>query len=94
MNNRKIINCNESTIDNNVCTIKNLTVYYKKGLSLNMFNQKITNGANGADVNDAINFKQYSSLDDKYIKREVNMVGGIAVGYANIKLLPVLNVAP
>ena len=30
MSNKKIINCNESTNDNDVCTITNLTVYYKK----------------------------------------------------------------
>ena len=38
MTNRKIINCNEGTNDNDVCTIKNLSVYYKKKLSLNMYN--------------------------------------------------------
>ena len=43
MNIRKIINCNEGTNDNDGFTIKNLTVYYKKGLTLNMSNQKITN---------------------------------------------------
>ena len=47
LNNRKIINCNEGINDNDVCTIKHLTVYYKKGLSLNMSNQKITNLADG-----------------------------------------------
>ena len=94
MNNRKIINCNVGIKDNDVCTIKNLTIYYKKGLSLNMSNQKITNLADGTEPNDAVNFKQLSSLDEKYIKREVNMVGGIVVGYANMNLLPVLNVAP
>ena len=41
MNKRKIINCNEGINDNDVCTIKNLTVYYKKGLSLNISNQKL-----------------------------------------------------
>ena len=30
MNNRKIINCNEGEDEKDVCTIKNLTVYYKK----------------------------------------------------------------
>ena len=43
MNNRKIINCNEGIKDNDVCTIKHFTVYYKKGLTVNMSNQKITN---------------------------------------------------
>ena len=33
MNNSKIINCNEGTNDNDVCTITNLTVYYKKKLN-------------------------------------------------------------
>ena len=101
MNNTKIINCNEGIEDNDVCTIKNLTVYYKKGLTLSMSNQKITNLADGTDTNDAVNFKQLSSLedkvraiDDKYIKREVNIAGGVAVAYANMNLLPVLNVAP
>ena len=94
MNNRKIINCNEGINDNDVCTIKNLTVYSKKGLSLNMSNQKITNLADGTDPNDAVNFNQLSSLDEKYIKQEVNMVGGVAVGHANMNLLPILNVAP
>ena len=63
MNNRKIINCNEGIEENDVCTIKNLTVYYKKGLTLNMFNQKITNLADGTDPNDAVNFKQFFTLD-------------------------------
>ena len=67
MNNRQIINCKEGTEDNDDCTIKNLTVYYKKGTTLNMSNQKITNLANGTDFNDAVNFKQLSSLDEKYI---------------------------
>ena len=39
INNRKIINCKEGINDNDVCTIKYLTVYYKKGLSLNMSNK-------------------------------------------------------
>ena len=43
MNNRKIINCNESTNDNDVCTIKHLTVYYKKVLCLNISKKNITN---------------------------------------------------
>ena len=65
-----------------------------------MSNQKITNLSDKTDSNDAINFKQLSSLedkvrafDDKYLKREVNMVGGIAVGCANMNLLQELNVA-
>ena len=94
MNNRKIINCNEGIEDNDVCTIKNLTVYYKKGLSLNMSNQKITNLADGTDPNGAINFKQFSAIDEKYIKREVTIAGGVAVDYANINLIPILNGAP
>ena len=100
MNNRKIINCNEGVDENDVCKIKNLTVYYRKGSTLNMFNQKITNLANGTDSNDAVNFKQFTSLednfrsfDDKYIKQEINMVGGVAVGYSNMMAMPVLNVA-
>ena len=66
-----------------------------------MSNQKITNLADGTDPNGAVNFKQLSSLEDKvrasdekYIKREINMVGGLAVGYANMNLMPVLNVSP
>ena len=94
MNNRKIINCNEGVEDNDVCTIKNLTVYYKKGLSLNMSNQMITNLADGTEPNDAVNFKQFSTLDEKFIKREVNMAGGVAVAYANMNLILILNVAP
>ena len=101
MNNRKIINCNENTNDNDVCIMKNLTVYYKKGLSLNMSTQKITNLSDGTDTNDAVNFKQLSSLEDKvrafdekYIKLEFSMGGGVAVGYANMNFIPILNVAP
>ena len=30
MNNRKIINCNKKDNEKDVCTIKNLTVYYTK----------------------------------------------------------------
>ena len=101
MNNKKIINCNEGEDEEDVCTIKNLTVYYKKELTLNMSNQKITNSAYGTDLNDAVNFKQFTSLednvrsfDDKYIKRKVNIVAGVAVGNANMMAMPVLNVAP
>ena len=36
INNRKIINCKDGTVENNVCTIQNLTVYYKKGLTFNV----------------------------------------------------------
>ena len=43
MNNRKLINCNEGEDDKDVCTIKNLTVYYKTGSTLNISNEKITN---------------------------------------------------
>ena len=59
-----------------------------------MSNQKITNLADGTDPNDAVNFKQFSSLDNKYIKREVNIVGGVAVDYSNMNFIPILNVAP
>ena len=59
-----------------------------------MSNQEITNLADGTDQNDAVNFKQLSSLDEKYLKREVNMVGGVAVAYANMMAMPVLNVSP
>ena len=38
MNDRIIINCNEGINDNDVCIIKHLTVYYKKGLTLNISN--------------------------------------------------------
>ena len=54
-----------------------------------MSNQKITNLADGTDPNDAVNFKQFTSLDDKYIKREVNIAGGVAVACPNMNLLPV-----
>ena len=33
MNNRKKINCNEGTSDNDVCTIKRLKVYNKKRIN-------------------------------------------------------------
>ena len=101
MNNRKIITCNENINNNDVRTIKDLKVYYKKGLSLNMSNQKLTNLADITDPHDAVNFKQFSNLetkffafDEKYIKREVNMVGCIAYGYVNMMAMPVLTVAP
>ena len=94
MNNRKIINCNEGINDHDVYTITNLTVYYKKGLTLNMSNQKITNLADGTDPKDAVNFKQLSNLDDKYIKLEVNMVVCVALGYANMNFIHILNIAP
>ena len=61
MKNRKIINYNKGIEENDICTITNLTVYYKKGLSLNMSNQKITNLADGTEPNDAVNFKQFST---------------------------------
>ena len=64
MNNRKIINCNEKVDETDVCIIKNLTVYYNKGLTLNMSNQKITHLADGTDQNVAVNFKQLSSIDE------------------------------
>ena len=64
MNNWKIINCNEGVNEKDVYTIKNLTVYYKNGSTLNMCNQKITNLADGTDLNDAVNFRQFYSLDE------------------------------
>ena len=101
INNRKIINCNKGVDEKDVCAIRNLTVYYKKESTLNMSNQKITNLANETDPNDAVNFKTFSNLndnvrafDDKYIKREVNMVGGVAVSYANMMAMPLINFAP
>ena len=71
MNNRKISNCNEGTNDNDVCTIINLTVYYKKGSTLNMSNQKKL--TDGTDPNDAINFNQLSTLDDKVRASDKNI---------------------
>ena len=66
-----------------------------------MFNQKIKNLKDGTDLNDAVNFKQFTSLednvrsfDDKYIKREVNIIGDVAVAYTNMTAMSVLNVAP
>ena len=59
-----------------------------------MLNHKITNLADGTDPNDAVNFKQFSSLDDKYLKRKVNMVCGVAAGYANMIAMLVLNGVP
>ena len=65
-----------------------------------MSNQTTTNLADGTDPNYAVNFKQYTSLKDnvrtfvdKYIKQEVNLVGGVAGAYENIMAMPVLNVA-
>ena len=76
-------------------------MYYKKGSILNMSTQKITNLADKTNPSDAVYFKQFTSLedndrafDDKYIKRAVNMVGGVAVGYVNMMAMLVLNVAP
>ena len=91
MNNRKIINCNKWEDETDVCTIKNFTVF-KKGSTLKMSNQIITSIADETDPNDAINFKQFFNFDEKYLKREVNMVGGVANGYANKMLMPILNV--
>ena len=75
MNNINIINCKEGEDEKDVCTINNLTVYYNKGSTSNMSNDKITNLADGTVLNDAVNFKQFSSLednirafDDKYLK--------------------------
>ena len=93
MNNRKIINFSESTEENDVRTIKSLTVYYNKKLSLNMSNHKITNLLDWTDPNDAVNFKQISSFDNKYLKQQINLVGSVAIGYANMMAMPVLNVA-
>ena len=66
-----------------------------------MSTQKITNLADKTNPSDAVYFKQFTSLedndrafDDKYIKRAVNMVGGVAVGYVNMMAMLVLNVAP
>ena len=73
--------------------MKNLTIYYKKGSTLNISNQKMTNLADKTYSNDAINFKQLSSLDDKYIKRKINIVCCIAIGYANMMTMQLLNVA-
>ena len=93
MNNRKINNFSESTEENDVRTIKSLTVYYNKKLSLNMSNHKITNLLDWTDPNDAVNFKQISSFDNKYLKQQINLVGSVAIGYANMMAMPVLNVA-
>ena len=57
-----------------------------------MSNQKITILANGTDTNDAVNFKQFSSLNKSYIKREINIVGNLAVGNAYMYLMLILNV--
>ena len=74
--------------------LKILQCIITKGLTLNMSNQKITNLAGTTDPYDAVNFKQFFSLDEKYLKRKVYMVAGVAVGYANMIAMPVLNVAP
>ena len=33
-------------------------------------------------------------VDEKYIKRKINMIGGVAFGYSNMKVILVINVAP
>ena len=58
-----------------------------------MCNQNISNSASGNDPNNAVNYKQLYSLDKKYLKPKVNIVSGVAVGYAYMIAMPVLNVA-
>ena len=62
MNNKKIINCEEGVDDNDVCTIKNLTVYYKKYETLNMYNYRITNCRQGVDDDDACTMRNLRNL--------------------------------
>ena len=62
MNNNKIINCNEGTDENDVCIIKNLTVYYKKYEPLNMYNNRITNCSQGVDDDDACTMRNLRNL--------------------------------
>ena len=57
-----------------------------------MSNQKITHLADKTYSKDAVNLKQFLSLDDKYVKQQGNMVDGLAVGYANMMAMLVLNI--
>ena len=83
MNNKKIINCEDGEDDNDVCTIKNLTVYYKKGnpiklehsCSIDMNNNKITNCREGVDENDVCTMKNIRNLSISitHFNTDVNM---------------------
>ena len=69
MNNKKIINY-EGVDDNDVCTIKNLYVYYRKGspyilghfCPIDMNNNKITNCSLGVDENDVCTMKNIRNI--------------------------------
>lgn len=58
MNQEKVTDVKKSENKNDVCTIKNLVIYYRKGTTFNMENTNITNLKDGVDNNDAIKLKQ------------------------------------
>lgn len=58
LNNQTIINCCEGIEDNDVCTIKILSAYYKKAQILNMSYNRITNLKDGEKNQDAVTLNQ------------------------------------
>ena len=101
MNNNKITNCKEGEDDNDVCTIKNLSVYYKKGNPIDMNNNKIINCNEGINENDVCTMKNLRNLPYYQSGNELNMnnqrITGVSDGIAlndavNIKQLNNLNI--
>ena len=98
MNNNKIINCKQGENDNDACTIKNISVYYKKYKPLNMNNFRITNCKSGVYKNDVCTMKNIRNLSISIIHHETdlkmnnhritNLLYGIAMNDAvNVKQL-------
>ena len=90
MNNKKIIICKGD--DDDICTIKNLSVYYKKGnpiklgdsCPIDMTNNRIINCSKGINENDVCTIKNLRSYH--MIGNELNMrnqrITGVADGMA------------
>ena len=83
MNNKKIINC-QGKDDDDICTIENLSVYYKKGGPIDMNNNRIINCSEGLNENDVCTIKNLQSY--YMIGNELNMrnqrITGVADGMA------------
>ena len=75
MNNKKIINCKEGDNDDDICTIKNLSVYYSKRNLLDINNNRIINYSEVINENDVCTIKNLRSNMSTYhmIQKELNM---------------------
>lgn len=92
MNNNKITNCKEAENEGDVCTIKNLTAYHRKGAILDMQSKQIKNVQDGVDDSDVCTLQQARSLitsnSSRMVVLNIKIVGSNKYMYYILKSFP------